>query len=111
MCYGMKWIVETLDKRVDRELAKLPRDLYARFLRVGELLAEHGPRTVGMPHVRFLSGGLWEMRLSGKDGIARAICVTAAERRLIVVHVFQKKTRKTPSTALETARKRAREVT
>ena len=64
-----------------------------------------------MPHVRFLPGDLWEMRLSGKDGIARAIYVAAAERRLIVVHVVQKKARKTPSTALETARRRAREVT
>lgn len=111
MCYDMKWTVETLDRRVDRELARLPRDLFARFLRVSELLAEHGPRTVGMPHVRSLPGDLWEMRLSGKDGIARAIYVAAAERRLIVVHVFQKKARKTPSTALETARRRAREVT
>ncbi len=103
--------METLDKRVDRELAQLPRDLYARFLWVGELLADTGPKTVGMPHVRFLRGGLWEMRLNGKDGRARAICVTAPERRLIVVHVFQTKTRKTPTAALELARQRAQEVT
>ena len=107
---NMTWIVETLDKRVDRELAKLPRDLYARFLQVGELLEEYGPRTVGMPHVRFLTDGLWEMRLSGKHGIARAICVTATKRRLIVVYVFQKKTQRTPSSILKNAKKRAKEV-
>ena len=107
------WSVETLDKRVDRELAKLPRDLIARFLWIADLLTEQGPEAVGMPHVRSLSGtgSLWEIRMSGKDGIARAIYVKASGQRLVVVHAFQKKTQKTPKTALETARKRAKEVT
>ena len=63
-----------------------------------------------MPHVRSLSGAgsLWEIRMSGKDGIARAIYVKASGQRLVVVHAFQKKTQKTPKTALETARKRAK---
>ena len=62
------WTVETLDGLVDRELARLPRDLVARFMRISELLEAHGPDTVGMPHVRCLSGTgkLWEMRMSGK---------------------------------------------
>ena len=102
-----------MDKRVDRELAKLPRDLFARFLWIADLLTEQGPDTVGMPHVRSLSGtgGLWEIRMSGKDGIARAIYVKASGQRLVVVHAFQKKAQKTPKTALEIARKRAKEVT
>jgi len=50
------WSVETLDKRVDRELAKLPRDLFARFLWIADILTEQGPEAVGMPHVRSLSG-------------------------------------------------------
>ncbi len=107
------WSVETLDKRVDRELTKLSRDLFARFLWITDLLSEQGPEAVGMPHVRSLSGAgsLWEIRMSGKDGIARAIYVKASGQRLVVVHAFQKKTQKTPKTALETARKRAKEVT
>lgn len=107
------WSVETLDKRVDRELAKLPRDLFARFLWIADILTEQGPEAVGMPHVRSLSGAgrLWEIRMSGKDGIARAIYVKASGQRLVVVYVFQKKTQKTPKTALETARKRAKEIT
>lgn len=110
MCY--MWSVETLDKRVDRELSKLSRDLYARFLWVADLLEELGAGAVGMPHVKSLSGegNLWEMRLHGRDGIARAIYIKASGRRLIVVHVFQKKTQKTPKKALETARKRAKEI-
>lgn len=106
----MPWTVETLDKRVDKELLSLPRDVFARFLRISELLADHGPENVSMPHVRSLKDGLWEMRMSGKDGIARAIYVKASEQRLVVVHAFQKKTQKTPAKALKIARKRASEV-
>ena len=107
------WKIETLDKRVDRELKKLPRDLHAQFLRIADLLEEQGSETVGMPYVRLLSGAdsLWEIRMRGKDGIARAIYAKAPEQRLVVIHAFQKKAQKTPKTALETARKRAKEVT
>jgi phage-related protein len=37
--------------------------------------------------------------------------VTAKGERVVVVHAFVKKTQKTPKSALETARKRAKEVT
>jgi phage-related protein len=33
---------------------------------------------------------LWEMRFGGRDGIARAIYVTAVGRRVVVVHAFVK---------------------
>ncbi len=36
------------------------------------------------------------MRLDGRSGIARAIYVTAVGKRVVVVHVFEKKTEKTP---------------
>ena len=41
---GVNFMVETLDKRVDRELAKLPRDLFAQFLWIANLLTEQGPK-------------------------------------------------------------------
>ena len=68
----MTWRVETLNKTVDRELDALPADMRARFVRVGRLIAEFGLEHVGAPHVRHLTGPLWEIRLSGRDGIARA---------------------------------------
>lgn len=43
------------------------------------------------------------MRLSGKDGIARAIYIAQAQQRLVVLHIFIKKSQKTPSKALEMA--------
>ena len=49
------------------------------------------------------------MRLKGRDGISRALFVTAAGRRVLVVRVLVKKTRKTPLKEIELALKRAKE--
>jgi phage-related protein len=103
--------VEILDKRVMRELDMLSQDVRQRFLRVAELIQQHGVSAIREPHVKHLEGKLWEMRMKGKDGIARAIYVTAAAERVVVVHVFVKKMQKTPLQALKIARERAKEVT
>jgi phage-related protein len=50
------------------------------------------------------------MRLKGRDGIARAIYVTASGRRVVVVRVFIKKTQRTPRREIELALKRAKDV-
>ena len=106
----MKWRVETLNARVDEELSMLDVSLKARFLHVCELLETFGPSQVGLPHVRFLVEKLWEIRLKGKNGIARAIYVTASDKRIVVVHAFVKKTQKTPTAAIEIALTRAKEL-
>jgi phage-related protein len=62
------------------------------------------------PYVRHLEEPVWEMRMRGKDGIARAAYVTATGWRVVVVHVFAKKTRKTPRREIDTALRRAKEV-
>ena len=62
------------------------------------------------PYVKHLEGKLWEMRMKGKDGIARSIYVAATGQRVVILHSFMKKTQKTPQSALETARTRAKEV-
>jgi hypothetical protein len=40
--------------------------------RVSELIEVKGLQDVHEPYVKHLEGPLWEMRLKGKDGIARA---------------------------------------
>lgn len=105
-----EWKV-TIHPLAEAELKALPGDLRARFLHVAELLETFGPGQVGMPHVRPLEGKLWEMRMQGKDGIARAVYVAAQGRRLVVLHVFIKKTQTTPRAAIETARKRLQSAT
>ena len=105
------WRVEVLDQRVVKELDALAQDVRQRLLRISELIEEHGLSAMREPHVKHLEGKLWEMRMKGRDGIARAIYVTARGERVVVVHAFIKKTQKTPRSALEIARTRAKEVT
>jgi len=62
------------------------------------------------PYVKHLEGKLWEMRLKGRDGIARSLYVTASGRRVIVVRNFVKKTQKTPGREIRLALERAKEV-
>lgn len=106
----MPWIVETLDAVVDAELAALPEDMQTRFTYISRLIEEFGLENVRGPHVKHLEGPLWEMRLKGRDGISRAIYVTASERRVVVVRAFIKKTQTTPRKELELAMKRAKGV-
>jgi len=106
----MAWIVELLDDRVREELEILPADMRARFRRIVELIQSCGLERVREPHVRHLERALWEMRMKGRDGISRAIYVTARGRRVIVVRVFVKKTQKTPRQEIDLALERAMEV-
>lgn len=107
----MSWRVELLDERVKAALDALPSDIRARFERIVQLIQSHGLERVREPYVRHLEGPVWEMRMKGKDGIARAAYVTATGRRVVVVHVFVKKTQKTSRRDIEMALARAKEVT
>lgn len=88
------------------ELKALPNDMQARFVRIAELLETFGPQQVGMPHVRPLAGKLWVMRMTGRDGISRAVYASLQGRLLLVLHVFTKKTQTTPRRAIDIALKR-----
>src|SRR5579875_2299221 len=106
----MAWTVETLNATVDAELSALPADMQARFTYIARLIEEFGLAQVREPHVKHLQGPLWEMRLKGRDGISRAIYVTASGQRVFVVRAFIKKTQTTPRKEIELALKRAKEV-
>ena len=100
-----------LDEGVKAALDALAPDIRARFARIVELIQAHGLERVREPYVKHLEGPVWEMRMKGKDGIARTAYVTASGRRVVVVHVFEKKTQKTPRREIEMALRRAKEVT
>jgi phage-related protein len=86
------WRVELLDEEVKTTLGAFPADIRASFERIVGLIETHGLERVREPYVKHLEGPVWEMRMKGRDGIARAVYVTAAGRRVVVVHVFRKKT-------------------
>ena len=83
----MPWRVEILNDTVAAEIAALPADMQARFLRLAERIASAGLESLSEPHVKHLEGKLWELRLTGRDGIARALYVTAIGRRVVVVRM------------------------
>jgi phage-related protein len=89
------------------------RPQYRLFDEAGlaERIASAGLESLGASHVKHLEGKLWELRLTGRDGIARALYVTAIGRRVVVVRAFMKKTQKTPRAEIELALRRANEIT
>jgi phage-related protein len=111
-CYiaKMRWTFRTLNALVDEEVRSLPPDMLARFLRYGDIIEQAGLEALPRDGVKHLEGKLWELRITGRDGISRAIYVTASGRRVVVVRVFVKKTQKTPQRELDIARQRAKEV-
>jgi phage-related protein len=62
---------------------------------------------LGMPLIRKLEPGLWEVRSDLRDGTARVI-FTVRANTMILLHGFIKKSRKTPGADLEVARRRLR---
>ncbi len=106
----MEWTVTLLNAVVAAELAALPADVRARFSRIVSLIEGHGLERVREPHIKHVRGRIWEMRMSGRDGIARALYVTAMGKRVVVVRVFAKKTQKTPQREIELAEERAKEI-
>lgn len=64
---------------------------------------------LGMPLVRKLEAGLWEVRSDIPDGIARILFTTVGST-MVLLHGFVKKSQKTTKTDLTTARQRKLEV-
>jgi phage-related protein len=54
--------------------------------------------------------GLRELRLKGPSGFARVFYCVLGERRIVMLHVFAKKSAKTPLRELVTARERLRKL-
>lgn len=84
-------------------------DLRARLAHVVRLMALHGP-SLGPPHTLAFGDGLFEIRLKGKETIARIFFCYRKDQIVVLLHSFIKKTQKTPSRELERARKRMQEV-
>jgi len=64
---------------------------------------------LGMPLVRPLGNGLFEVRSTLGDRIARVIFL-ATDGLMVLVHAFIKKTQKTPDSDLALARDRAAQI-
>jgi phage-related protein len=106
----MKWTVLVLNRTVEAEIESLPADMRARLTKLSFLIEQVGFEALPSNTAKHLEDKLWELRLIGKDGISRAIYVTASGKRLIIIRAFVKKSQKTPTRELEIARSRAKDV-
>ncbi len=105
----MAWQLSYYNAKVAARIERWPASIRASFLRIAELMVEHGP-ALGMPHTRAMGAGLFEVRAKGREGIGRAFYCTLSGKRIVILHAIVKKTVKTPSHELETARARQKEV-
>ena len=105
----MKWHIVYHPAIVD-ELDQLPTDMRAKLARLLELIEQVGPLDLKEPHVKNLGNKLWELRLSGRDGISRVVYVILTQKRVALLHAFIKKTQKTPPQAINCALKRSKEI-
>jgi phage-related protein len=107
----MLWSVEVLNPVVRAEIEALPEDMQAKLLRIVSMIEQLGLERMREPYVKHLEKRLWEMRMTGRDGISRAIYVTATGKRVVIVRAFIKKTEKTPRAEIEMAHGRAETLT
>jgi len=105
----MPWTIDYYSEAVRLEIEALPVGIRAAYVRLTELLEKFGLE-LRMPHSRAMGGGLYELRPRGREGIARVFYCALVGRRIVILHSFMKKTRRTPARELAIARRRHREV-
>lgn len=90
-------------KPVEDFIKSLQPSAIDKITRQLELLEEFGP-LLPMPHARPMGGGLYELRIRGKQEI-RMFYVFSKGTSIYVVHGFVKKTQQTPKKEMAIARK------
>ena len=105
----MNWSIVYYSEKVRLEIEALPVGIRAAYARLAGLLMEFG-LALRMPHTRAMGDGLFGLRPRGPEGIARVMYCTRVGRRIVILHVFIKKSQKTPKKDLDIARRRQREV-
>jgi phage-related protein len=98
------WTIAYFTSTVEKFVLNLPNDLAASYTRVTDMMVKFGAN-LGLPHTRALGGGLFEMRLSGSEGIARVFFCLQIGKRIVLLHGFIKKTQDTPKSELDKANK------
>ena len=105
----MPYRIEFYSPKVQAGLLEWPAGIAASFAAISQRMVEHGPN-LGLPYTRAMGEGLFEMRARGAEGIGRAFFCTLIGQRIVILHGFIKKSRKTPLVDLRIARKRLKEL-
>jgi phage-related protein len=106
----MAWVVEYYIDSKGREPAadfidSLSIPGQAKILRLIDLLADYG-FLLKEPYTRQIKGKLRKLRITDKSGEIRILYFGISRRRFILLHGFNKKTRKAPVKEIEIAERR-----
>ena len=107
--FSMGWVIEFFNEKVEAETLALPPKILAKMLHIFELLEMAGAK-LGEPYTKHLGHGLFEIRAKAKEGIGRSIYCYQKEQRIIILHTFVKKDKKTPKKDLAIALQRKKEI-
>ena len=105
----MDYTISYYSEAVEEEVLALPDTLAARYIVLTRRIVSLGPN-LGEPHTQAFGGGLFELRLKGREGIARVFFCMLVGRRIVMLHSFVKKTQKTPPREIRIAESRMKEV-
>lgn len=106
----MRWKIEFYSNKVIDSIESWPENIQSKFSHIIELIEDVGPKEVGMPHIKALGQGLFEIRVKSDEGIARALFGMIKGQVIIILCGFIKKTQKTPLREIELARERMKEI-
>ncbi|OGV93220.1 hypothetical protein A3B57_02235 [Microgenomates group bacterium RIFCSPLOWO2_01_FULL_47_10] len=98
----MKKVV-ILDPQADKEFCKLEDDVQDEFLSLIKMLTENGK--LEYPDGKKIDKQLFEARVKIKN-IYRGFYAYIRNNQIVILHLFQKKTQKTPLRNLKLAHKR-----
>jgi len=96
-----------IDERVNEFIDSLPVVVKAECIQIMELLIKEG-HNLRMPYTKKIHSKIWELRIRGKIQIR--IFYYIKDQQAHLLHIFIKKSNKTPKKELSTAIKRIREI-
>lgn len=100
MAYEIIFYDENNSDPITKFITKCDSKLQAKIIRELDLLEKYGLK-VGMPHVKKISKNLYELRVLGKINIR--LIFTCNKEKFYILHVFKKKSNKTPLKELNLA--------
>ncbi len=105
----MKFEIIYYSEVLQQNILRFPPGIRARYFLVTNRMEKFGPN-LGMPHTRAMGGGLFELRLRAKEGIARVFFCTIVNRKIVMLHSFVKKSQKTSKRDLDIATQKMKEM-
>ena len=103
------WTVGYANKAALREMLGMPKLIRANFTQIRRVIETEGLHKLPYNDKKYLGNDLWELRLTGKKVISRALYLKWEGSRVIILRVFIKKKQHTERHHIKIALQRAKE--